>query len=89
VLTFPNFDGTAHSEILETHRLACVKQGKYVEADIARVRMDELRKMEEHRRREAIVSHQLAERISVEESNARELQKFNGTCGLECSEVEL
>ena len=29
-----------------------------------------------------MVTHQLAERISVEEANARELQKFNGKFGL-------
>jgi hypothetical protein len=64
-------------EILEEHRRLCVAQGKYAEAEISRIRIDELRRYEEHRRREAMVTYQLAERIAVEESNARELQRFN------------
>jgi hypothetical protein len=55
-----------------------VQQGKYAEAEISRVRIEELRRYEEHRRREAMVTYQLAERIAVEEANARELQRFNG-----------
>ena len=58
--------------------MACLREDKYLEADVARARLDELRRYEEHRKHEAMVTHQLAERISVEEANARELQKFNG-----------
>ncbi len=34
-------------------------QGKYAEAEISRVRLDELRRYEEHRRREAMVTYQV------------------------------
>ena len=47
------------SEILEEHRKLCVAQGKYAEAEISRVRLDELRRYEEHRRREAMVTYQV------------------------------
>ena len=57
----PNHPRTtlAHSEILEEHRKLCVAQGKYAEAEISRVRLDELRRYEEHRRREAMVTYQV------------------------------
>jgi hypothetical protein len=38
-------------EILEEHRKNCERQGKYVEAEIAKNRLDELRLHEENRRR--------------------------------------
>jgi len=63
--------------ILEEHRLNCERQGKYVEADIARARLDELRVHEENRRREAMRARQLAERLGVEEAHMLEFQQFN------------
>jgi hypothetical protein len=41
-------------EILEEHRKNCERQGKYVEAEIAKNRLEELKLHEENRRR---VSH--------------------------------
>ena len=38
-------------EILEEHRKNCERQGKYVEAEIAKNRLDELKLHEENRRR--------------------------------------
>jgi len=38
-------------EFLEEHRKNCEKQGKYVEAEIAKNRLEELRLHEENRRR--------------------------------------
>lgn len=63
--------------ILEEHRLNCERQGRYVEADIARTRLDELRSHEENRRREAMRARQLAERLGVEEAHMLEFQQFN------------
>lgn len=37
--------------ILEEHRKMCERQGKYVEADIAKNRLEELKLHEENRRR--------------------------------------
>lgn len=63
--------------ILEEHRLNCERQGKYVEADIARARLEELHTHEENRRREAMRARQLAERLGVEEAHMLEFQQFN------------
>lgn len=38
-------------EILEEHRKACERQGKYIEAEIAKNRLEELKLHEEHRQR--------------------------------------
>ena len=64
-------------EILEEHRKNCERQGKYVEAEIAKNRLDELKLHEENRRREAIRSRQIAERLGVEEAHMLEFQQFN------------
>jgi len=42
-------------EILEEHRKNCERQGKYVEAEIAKNRLDELKLHEENRRRVSFV----------------------------------
>ena len=64
-------------EILEEHRKNCERQGKYVEAEIAKNRLDELKLHEENRRREAMRSRQIAERLGVEEAHMLEFQQFN------------
>jgi len=64
-------------EILEEHRKNCERQGKYVEAEIAKNRLEELKLHEENRRREAMRSRQIAERLGVEEAHMLEFQKFN------------
>ena len=46
-------------------------QGKYAEAEISRVRLDELRRYEEHRRREAMVTYQVLGRTATDISNRR------------------
>lgn len=43
-------------EILEEHRKNCERQGKYVEAEIAKNRLDELKLHEENRRRVRITT---------------------------------
>lgn len=64
-------------QILEEHRKNCEKQGKYVEAEIAKNRLEELKVHEENRRREAMRSRQIAERLGVEEAHMLEFQQFN------------
>lgn len=63
--------------ILEDHRHNCERQGKYVEAEIAKNRLEELKLHEENRRREAMRSRQIAERLGVEEAHMLEFQQFN------------
>ncbi|KAJ8613954.1 hypothetical protein CTAYLR_008784 [Chrysophaeum taylorii] len=64
-------------QILEEHRKNCEKQGKYVEAEIAKNRLEELKMHEENRRKEAMRSRQIAERLGVEEAHMIEFQQFN------------
>lgn len=64
-------------QILEEHRKNCERQGKYVEAEIAKNRLEELKMHEENRRKEAMRSRQIAERLGVEEAHMLEFQQFN------------
>lgn len=63
-------------QILDEHRKACEQQGRYVEAEIAKNRLLELRHHEEARREEALKSRQIAERLGVEEAHMVEFQEF-------------
>ena len=63
--------------ILEEHRKNCERQGKYVEAEIAKNRLEELKMHEENRRKEGMRSRQIAERLGVEEAHMLEFQQFN------------
>jgi len=65
-------------KILEEHRRACERQGKYVEAEVARKRLEELKAHEQHRRREGLRSKQIAERLGLEEAHMSEYQQLNG-----------
>merc|ERR1740127_446038 len=75
-------------ECLEKHRVDCEKQGKYEEAELARMRLEQLRQHEENRRREELRSQQLAERLGVEEAHMTELQEFNEIWDKKVAEFE-
>lgn len=75
-------------KILEEHRKNCEKQGKYVEADIAKKRLEELRAHEQNRRREAMRSRQIAQRLGVEEAHMLEFQQFNAMWDKKMKEYE-
>lgn len=75
-------------EILEEHRKNCERQGKYVEAEIAKNRLEELKLHEENRRREAMRSRQIAERLGVEEAHMLEFQQFNAVWDKKMTEYE-
>jgi len=64
-------------EALEKHRIACEKEGRYEEAEIAKTRLEQLRVHDENRRKEELKSQQLAERLGIEEAHMKELQEFN------------
>lgn len=74
--------------ILEEHRKNCERQGKYVEAEIAKNRLEELKVHEENRRREAMRSRQIAERLGVEEAHMLEFQQFNQVWDRKMDEYE-
>merc|ERR1719478_648406 len=75
--------------ILEEHRIECEKNGKYVEAEIAKKRLDELRDHEENRQREAMRSRQITERLGVEEAHMMEFQQFNAIWDKKMDEFEM
>lgn len=66
-------------KILEEHRKNCEQQGKYVEAEIAKNRLEDLKSHEENRKKEAMRARQIAERLGVEEAHMLEFQQFNMT----------
>ena len=63
--------------ILEDHKKSCERAGKYVEAEIAKKRLEELRQHEENRREEDLRSRQIAQRLGIEEAHMLEFQQFN------------
>jgi len=75
-------------DVLERHRIECERQGKYEEAELARTRLEQLRKHEENRRREELRSQQLAERLGVEEAHMMELQEFTEIWDRKAAEFE-
>lgn len=75
-------------QILEEHRRNCERQGKYVEAEIAKNRLEELKLHEESRRKEAMRSRQIAERLGVEEAHMLEFQQFNVVWDTKMAEFE-
>jgi hypothetical protein len=76
-------------EILEEHRRNCERQGKYVEAEIAKNRLDELKLHEENRRKEAMRSRQIAERLGVEEAHMLEFQQVTAILQATCQQTLL
>merc|ERR1712216_887017 len=75
--------------ILEEHRIECENEGKYVQAEIAKKRLDELRDHEENRQREAMRSRQITERLGVEEAHMMEFQQFNAIWDKKMDEFEM
>jgi len=63
--------------ILEEHKRNCERAGKYIEAEIAKKRLEELRQHEEQRREESLRSRQVAQRLGIEEAHMLEFQQFN------------
>ena len=64
-------------QILEEHRKNCEQQGKYVEAEVAKKRFEELKSHEANRRLESMKAQQIKERLGVEEAHMLEFQQFN------------
>lgn len=64
-------------ETLEDHAKNCEAQGKYVEAEVARNRLDELKMHELNRRKEAMRARHIAERLGIEEAHMLEFRQFN------------
>lgn len=63
--------------VLEEYKKNCERQGKYIEADIAKKRLEELRLHEEDKRLNGLRSRQEAQRLGIEEAHMLEFQQFN------------
>jgi hypothetical protein len=66
-----------YSAVLEEHRKQCEMEGKYVEAEMAKNRIEELKIQDYNRRREQLVYDQAREREEVEQAHLMEYQDFN------------
>jgi hypothetical protein len=75
-------------EVLTAHRKNCERLGRFVEAEIARKRLEELKQHEEGRRREMLRTRQMAEVLAVEEAHVLEFQEFNKFQDAKMSEFE-
>lgn len=64
-------------EILDQHRKKCEKEGKYVEAEMAKNRINEIKAQEVQKSRDNLRSKQLSERLEVEEAHMLEFNQFN------------
>jgi len=64
-------------ETLQAHVSNCVRLGRFVEAEVARQRLDEVFANEAARRREALKSRQLAEALGLEQAYMGEFAAFN------------
>ena len=62
--------------ILQEHKKNCEREGRYVEADVAKKRLEALRQREEKRQQDALRSRQVAQRLAVEELHIHEFQQF-------------
>ena len=75
-------------QILEEHRKNCEQQGKYVEAEVAKKRFEELKSHEANRRRETMKAQQVKEMLGVEEAHMLEYQQFNSHWDQKCNDYE-
>ena len=63
--------------VLDEHRKQCEAEGKYVEAEMAKNRIEELKIQDFTRRREQLIYEQAREREEVEQAHLMEYQDFN------------
>mmetsp|Transcript_10924 Transcript_10924/g.19929 ORF Transcript_10924/g.19929 Transcript_10924/m.19929 type:complete len:241 (-) Transcript_10924:1601-2323(-) len=75
-------------QILEEHRKNCEQQGKYVEAEVAKKRFEELKSHEANRRRDTMKAQQVKEMLGVEEAHMLEYQQFNTQWDQKCNDYE-
>lgn len=75
-------------KILKEHRNSCEKDGKYIEAEVARNRIEELRLHERNRRLQTLRSQQIAEKLGLEEANLLEFEQFNAHWDARRTELE-
>ena len=71
-----NTNITEYLEVLEDHRKTCEREGRYVEAEMCKARIEELRMGEGHRQMENLMLKQQHDRLEIEETHNKEYQGF-------------
>jgi len=66
-----------YSKILEDHRHTCEVEGKYVEAEMAKNRIIELRAQDYNKRYEELIFNQTQQREECEQAHIKQYQEFN------------
>ena len=63
-------------QVLEEHRRLCEREGKFEEAQTARKRLKELRKLEDRRKREVLQDRHRAEMRALENAHKAEIREL-------------
>jgi len=75
-------------EMLQEHQALCEKEGRYVEAEMAKQRLTELKKQLEAERREEAKARQIEERAQLEHEHIEEFKEFNNFWDKRMSEFD-
>ena len=62
--------------VLEEHRRNCEREGNYVEAEMAKSRIDELKLQDGQRQMENLLLKQQQDRLQIEEAHTKEYEQF-------------
>lgn len=76
-------------KILEEHRKNCEQRGNYVEAEIAKNRLEDIKKHEENRKVEVMRARHIAERLGLEEANMLEYNQITRTWDKTMADYEM
>lgn len=64
-------------EALERHREEKVREGNYIEAELAKNKIKELKEQNERRKKEELKERHLNEKLEMEEHQLEEFNEFN------------
>lgn len=63
-------------QVLEEHRKICEREGKFNEAEVARKRLKELRKLEDIRKRDELIVKHRTEMKALENAHKSEIKEL-------------
>ena len=67
---------TVNSEVLQEHRKKCELEGNYVEAEMAKNRIEELKLQEGQKQMENMLLKQQQDKLEIEEAHTKEYEEF-------------
>ena len=67
---------TICSEVLQEHRKKCEKEGNYVEAEMAKNRIEELKLQEGQKQMENMMLKQQQDQLEIEKAHTKEYEQF-------------